>query len=104
MEKEKVTISHGGKYGSIEFDAINKNVIINFADENIKTSITNYLQQEHIINTPDQSATQFSDKKYYALDSLASFNVVMSKMWEHIGVHIDWSIPVDNIDFLNSQT
>lgn len=104
MEKEKITISHGGKYGSIEFDPITKNVTIDFADANVKNSITNYFHQEHLINTPNQSATQFSDKKYRALESSDSFHVVMSRMWEHIGVHVDWSIPTDTIDFLNSQT
>lgn len=104
MKQDKITISHGGKYGSIAFDPVNKSVAIVLEDSAVKSIILNYLQKEHIINTPDQSATKFSNKKYYAFDSLDSFNVVMSRMWENTGVHVDWSIPSDTIDFLNSQT
>jgi len=98
-ELYKVTFNIDQTYGYIAYDEANKEITVTYPDEKMSATILNWLQQEHTINTPDENGTvhDFSSKTYLAKNSKKDFQTVLTRIWEELDVHIDWSFPPECI-------
>jgi hypothetical protein len=95
----KVTFDIDQDYGYIVFDEDSNSVDVFFPDIAVAEKIKNWLDQEHEINTPDAGGAlaDFSVKRYAAARSKKDFQTILTRAWERIGVHVDWSFPADYI-------
>lgn len=98
-ELYKVTFNVGSTYGYIAYDQAEKSVSVHYPDQATVATIQKWLSEEHEINTPDKggSTTDFSPKRYLAARSLHDFETVLTRIWQHTGIHIDWSLPSEYI-------
>jgi hypothetical protein len=95
----KVTFDIDQDYGYFSFDEETNNIEVFFPDIVIAEKIKTWLDLEYEINTPDQEGgvANFSLKKYLAGRSKKDFQTVLTRAWEKIRVHVNWSFPADYI-------
>lgn len=86
-------------YGYISYNQNTKKITVTYPDEKICKLILDWLSKEHIINTPNDSDIlyDFSPKKYLAANSKQELQTVLTRIWEELDVHIDWSFPTEEI-------
>ena len=99
MAIHKVTFNIDHDYGYIALDETAKCTEVFFPDMAVAERIKNWLDREHAINTPNEGGglSDFSVKRYVAARSLHDFHTVLTRAWESLGIHIDWSFPADYI-------
>ena len=102
-EKVQVVVHKENLYGLIEYDAAANSVTVAFPDPEIKAQIEAYLAQAHDINVPQETLLDFSVRTFRSTDSLKSFQTILTRMWNTIGVHVDWSIPADKLSFMQKN-
>lgn len=91
----KVSINVGDNWGYVQYDQQTQEISVVFPIEQIRSKILDYLNQAHTINTPAPgSIIDFRPGEYLAKESLHSFQTVLTRMWNNIHVHVNWSIPV----------
>ncbi len=95
----KVTFNIEQVYGYIALDESKKELSVVYPDEKIVEKIKTWLQTKHEINTPNAggSVSDFSVKTYLATNSVEDFETVLTRAWQKIGIHIDWSFPAGEI-------
>lgn len=92
----KVSINVGDQYGHIAYNEQTKEFNVEFPDACVKTSIIHYLATPHLINEPKRPSTcDFEEKEYLAKNSKNDFQIVLSRMYNSLQVHVNWSIPAD---------
>lgn len=98
-EKYKVTFNIDTKYGYIEFDDADGSIEVVYPDAEVAGKIKQWLAQPHDINTPDPDGPldKFSVKTYNADKGKEELKIVLTRIWERMGVHIDWSFPPECI-------
>ena len=92
-EKVQVVVHRGAHYGLLEYDTVNNSVAVLFPEAEIKAEIEAYLAKAHDINVPHDTLMDFAVKEFRATDGLKSFQTILTRMWNTINVHVDWSIP-----------
>ena len=95
----KVTFNVDDKYGYIALDEKQKEVSVVYPDADVAKKILAWLNTEHSISVPDDSKPiyEFVEKKFLASRSKKEFEVVLTRIWEELEVHIDWSFPPEYI-------
>lgn len=98
-EKYKVTFNIDTKYGYVELDEVAGCIEVVYPDAEMAGKIKKWLEELHEINTPDDDGPldKFSVKKYQAPKSRKDFQTVLTRIWQHLGVHVDWSFPPEKI-------
>ena len=95
----KVTFDIDQDYGYLVFDEDSNGVDVFFPDIAVAEKIKTWLEREHEINTPDQGGAlaDFSVKTYIIGRGKKDFQTILTRAWEKIGIHVDWSFPSDHI-------
>lgn len=92
----KVSINKGDKYGYIAYNEESKQVSVVLDDAQTKSEIQEYLAQPHLIREPKSGSTiDFFEAEYLAARSKHDLQIVLTRMWKTIHVHVNWSIPVE---------
>lgn len=92
----KVSINLDSTYGYITYDEQSKEICVELADANAKQAIISYLSQPHLINEPKfPSPCDFAAREYLASTSKEDLQMVLSRMYNHIQIHVNWSIPTE---------
>ena len=98
MEKNfSVAISYGENLGYVEYDETEKKVKVVLGDEEGKKKVEEFLSRVHEIKIPHETLLDFTSEKFDAAESADSLKIVLTKMWEETGVHVDWSRPVEYV-------
>ena len=98
MEKNfSVAISYGENLGYVEYDETEKKVKVVLGDEEGKKKAEEFLSRVHEIKIPHETLLDFTSDKFDAAESAGSLKIVLTKMWEETGVHVDWSRPVEYV-------
>ncbi len=98
MEKNfSVAISYKDNLGYVEYDAAEKKINVFLNDEEGKQKTENFLSQVHIIAVPHETLLDFTEEKIDPTSDVESFQIVMTRLWEATGVHVDWSRPVEYV-------
>lgn len=94
-----VTFNIDQTYGYISYNENNKEITVTYPDEKICQTILAWLHKEHTINTPTENGAiyDFSPKTFLATNSKHDLQTVLTRIWEEIDVHIDWSFPSECI-------
>ena len=56
-----------------------------------------FLSEKHEIRVPHETLRDFSEVTVDPLADEKSFQLVLTRLWENTGVHVDWSRPVDYV-------
>jgi len=92
-----VAVSFGNDLGYIEYDIDNKTAQVTLANDEGKQKTEEFLKQNHDIEVPHKTLLDFTVEKINPLESVKSFQLALTKLWETTGVHVDWSRPVDYV-------
>lgn len=98
MEKNfSVAISYKDNLGYVEYDAAEKKINVILNDEEGKQKAENFLSQIHTIAVPHETLLDFTEEKIDPIADVESLQIVLTRLWETTGVHVDWSRPVDYV-------
>ena len=92
-----VAISYGDDLGYIDYDGDNKSAQVTLANDDGKHKTEKFLSEEHDIEVPHKTLLDFTVEKINPLESVANFQLALTRLWEATGVHVDWSRPVDYV-------
>ena len=98
MEKNfSVAISYRDSLGYVEYDAAEKKINVILGDEEGKQKAEDFLSQVHTIAVPHETLLDFTEEKINPQENVESLQIVLTRLWEATGVHVDWSRPVDYV-------
>lgn len=98
MEKNfSVAISYGDSLGYVEYDADEKKIAVVLDDEEGKKKAEEFLSRVHEIQIPHETLLDFTSEKIDPAESAENLQIVLTRMWEATGVHVDWSRPVEYV-------
>ena len=96
-DKYSVAISYRNALGYIEYDAAAKTAEVVLGDDEGKQMVEDYLRQTHDIKIPHETLMDFTTEKIEPLASQENLQIALTRLWNTIGVHVDWSRPVDYV-------
>ena len=96
-EKFSVAISYGENLGYIEYDDVQKKVIVVLDDEEGKRKAEDFLTNVHEIKIPHETLLDFTVEKINPQADVESLKIALTRLWEVTGVHVDWSRPVEYV-------
>ena len=92
-----VAISYRENLGYVEYDAAEKKINVILGDEEGKQKAEDFLSQVHTIAVPHETLLDFTEEKINPQENVESLQIVLTRLWEATGVHVDWSRPVDYV-------
>ncbi|MEN6565364.1 MAG: hypothetical protein ABFC57_03590 [Veillonellales bacterium] len=90
----RVAVHYEEDNGYIEYDAVNKNIRVELADETKRREVEAYLAEPHVMSVPQHTLLDFHDVTVAANQDVESFKLAVTRIWEKLGVHVDWSRPI----------
>lgn len=96
-ENFSVAISYGDSLGYVEFDEVAKKVIVVLGDEVGRRKAEEFLSQVHEIKVPHETLLDFTAERIDPQSDAESLKIVLTRLWENTGVHVDWSRPVEYV-------
>ncbi len=97
MENFSVAISYKGSLGWVEYDETAKKVIVTLGDDEGKALAEKFLTTPHEIQIPHETLLDFTAEKIDPNLSAENLKIVLTRLWEATGVHVDWSRPVEYV-------
>ena len=97
MENFSVAISFRGSLGWVEYDEAARKVIVNLGDDEGKALAEDFLTTPHKIKIPHETLLDFTEEIINPNESAEALKIVLTRLWEATGVHVDWSRPVDYV-------
>ena len=97
MENFSVAISYNGSLGWVEYDESEKCAKVFLGDDKGKKLAENFLSTPHEIKIPHETLLDFTEEIFDANESAENLKIVLTRLWEATGVHVDWSRPVDYV-------
>ena len=94
MENFSVAISYKGSLGWVEYDEAARKVIVNLGDDEGKALAEDFLTTPHKIKIPHETLLDFTEEIINPNESADNLKIVLTRLWEATGVHVDWSRPV----------
>ena len=83
--------------GWVEYDREAKTVKVCLDDAQAVADAEKFLSEKHEIRVPHETLRDFSEVTVDPLADEKSFQLVLTRLWENTGVHVDWSRPVDYV-------
>ena len=97
MENFSVAISFKKSLGWVEYDETEKKVIVTLGDDEGKALAENFLTTPHKIKIPHETLLDFTEENINPNESTENLKIVLTRLWEATGVHVDWSRPVEYV-------
>ena len=97
MENFSVAISYRGNLGWVEYDEAEKKVIVILGDDEGKNLAEKFLTTPHEIKIPHETLLDFTTENIDPNLSAENLKIVLTRLWEATGVHVDWSRPVEYV-------
>ena len=97
MENFSVAISYKGSLGWVEYDEATKKVLVTLGDDTGKALAEKFLTTTHKIKIPHETLMDFTEETINPNASAESLKIVLTRLWEATGVHVDWSRPVEYV-------
>ena len=90
----KFVIHFAAEYGQVEYDAMHKSFRVLLDDQAKRQLVEDYLSQSHQIHQADGDDLQtFHTTLVHPVESLESFKLALTRLWQHTGIYVDWSRP-----------
>ena len=97
MENFSVAISYKGSLGWVEYDEATRKVIVTLGDDEGKKLAENFLTTPKKIKIPHETLLDFTTEDIDPNICAENLKIVLTRLWEATGVHVDWSRPVDYV-------
>ena len=97
LENFSVAISFKGSLGWVEFDEATKKILVTLGDDEGKTLAEKFLTTPHEIKIPHETLLDFTSETIDPNLSAENLKIVLTRLWEATGVHVDWSRPVEYV-------
>ena len=92
-----VAVSCRNSIGWGEYDREAKTVKVCLDDAQAVADAEKFLSEKHEIRVPHETLRDFTEVTVDPLADEKSFQLVLTRLWENTGVHVDWSRPVDYV-------
>lgn len=89
----RVAVHYGNDNGFIEYNLSSKTIAVELANEAKRREAEEYLAKEHIIAVAQADIRDFKDEKIIPSQDVKSFQLALTRIWEAIDLHVDWSRP-----------
>ena len=97
LENFSVAISFNGSLGWVEYDEATRKVVVNLGDADGLARAEKFLTTPHEIKIPHETLLDFTAELIDPNLSADNLKIVLTRLWEVTGVHVDWSRPVDYV-------
>ena len=97
MENFSVAISYNGALGWVEYDEATRKVIVTLGDAAGKALAEDFLTTPHEIKIPHETLLDFTAEVIDPNLSADNLKLILTRLWEATGVHVDWSRPVEYV-------
>ena len=97
MENFSVAISFNGSLGWVEYDELTRKVVVNLGDADGQSRAEKFLTTPHEIKIPHETLLDFTAELIDPNLSADNLKIVLTRLWEATGVHVDWSRPVEYV-------
>jgi len=97
LENFSVAISYKASLGWVEYDEATKKVLVTLGDEDGRKLAEKFLTTPHEIKIPHETLLDFTAENIDPNESAENLKIVLTRLWEATGVHVDWSRPVDYV-------
>ncbi len=97
MENFSVAISYKGSLGWVEYDETTRKVKVTLGDDEGQVLAEKFLTTPHKIQIPHKTLLDFTEENIDPNESAENLKLVLTRLWEATGVHVDWSRPVDYV-------
>ena len=97
LENFSVAISYKGSLGWVEYDEATRKVSVNLGDATGKSLAEKFLTTPHEIQIPHETLLDFTTEMIAPEESVDNLKLILTRLWEATGVHVDWSRPVDYV-------
>ena len=97
LENFSVAISFKGSLGWVEYNEAARKVVVTLGDDEGRTLAEKFLTTPHEIKIPHETLLDFTTEIINPNDSADNLKIVLTRLWEATGVHVDWSRPVDYV-------
>ncbi|MDD4600478.1 hypothetical protein SDC9_15056 [bioreactor metagenome] len=89
----RVAVHYGNDNGFVEYNLETKTIKVDLAHDEKRREAEEYLAKEHTIAVAQDGIRDFKDQKVNAAQDVESFKLALTRMWEAIDLHVDWSRP-----------
>ena len=96
-ENFSVAISFKGSLGWVEYDEAQRRVKVTLGDDQGKALAEKFLTTAHKIKIPHETLLDFTEEIINPNESAQNLKIVLTRLWEATGVHVDWSRPVEYV-------
>lgn len=83
--------------GYIEYSEEKKSANVVLKSEKAVKAVKKFLSTTMTLQIPHKTMQDFVPITINPLESLESFKLALTRLWEHTNVYVDWSRPVDYI-------
>lgn len=91
----KVAIHYDIECGQVEYNLQTREISVVLGHSQKKRAVEEYLATTHTMPVADgDDLVTFHTRQLQAKDSIESFKLVLTRMWQKTGVFVDWSRPV----------
>jgi len=90
----RTAFHHDGKYGFVDYDEDNKEILVTHPDKEVRLTVKDYLTNPHMFIVPSGETGVVGDRvlvKAKPTESSRHLNMALSEMYFNTGVHVDWS-------------
>lgn len=92
-ELYRVAVHYGNDNGFVVYDPNTKTIKVDLANDTKRREAEEYLAKEHIIAVAHNDIRDFREQKVIASQDVESFKLALTRIWEAIDLHVDWSRP-----------
>lgn len=92
-EVYRVAVHYGNDNGFVEYNLETKTIKVDLANDAKRREAEEYLAKEHLIAVAQDGIREFKDQKVIAAQDVESFKLALTRIWEAIDLHVDWSRP-----------
>jgi hypothetical protein len=90
----RVAVHYGNDNSYIEYDSVSKRLNVALTDDAKRRETEDFLSRSHVMGIPQSGIHDFKQETIDPLKDIESFKLVLTRLWENTGVHVDWSRPV----------
>lgn len=90
----KIAIHHGGEHGFVQYDSMNKEVMVTHSNDAVSNTVRHYLSQTRRMTVPaSNDPNKIGDRELIdiqPLDSVSNLEMALCEMYHATGVHVSW--------------
>jgi hypothetical protein len=87
----RVAIHYNNDCGYIEYDPAKQEIRVVLGNQEKRQAVAEFLGKPQMIRIPKHTLQDFEEVCLVAADNLESLKTILTHLWEHTEVLVDWS-------------